>query len=70
MVQTMRSAMMLSVILVCGATGAVAQEVLSVGGCRIRPGTLCTSMNLTGAKLSDANLAHSQFSRSVLPTPT
>ena len=42
-----------------------AQDVRSVGGCDIRRGTLCASMNLNGADFG-TNLAHSQFSRSEL----
>ena len=63
----MRTQSVLLVILVVGARSLLCGRIaLSVGACRIRPGTLCTSMNLTGAKLNDANLAHAQFTRSVL----
>src|SRR5215472_8193654 len=57
----------LAILIVFAITSAaVAQSIRNVGGCSVRPGTICANMNLRGIDLSNANLRHSQFTRSVL----
>ncbi len=62
--------MLKSAVLIAGAlficASGVAQDTLEIAGCRIRPGTLCTDMNLNSIDLHGRDLSNSQFSRANL----
>ena len=62
----LRAATILTLVLAFTMAEALAQEIRTVGGCRLRPGTLCVRLNLRGADLSGMNLRHSQFTGSML----
>ena len=62
----MKDTQPICLLLMSIAANAPAAENMTYNGCVIRPGTLCTDLNLRGLSLRGADLFNSQFSGSNL----